>query len=148
MPIVPKFEPRSLSQQEFGEVAYEVMNHVFAIHNDMGRLFDEQFYKRELFDRLPDVMLEPQVDVIYESVKKPYFADVIVGDSALFEIKAAENIHNQHINQTIHYLRLFDLSHGKVINTRPEQVESQFVNCHQRLADLRNPEIDNNSDTG
>lgn len=38
--------------------------------------------------------------------------------------------------QAIHYLRLFDLGHGKIINVRPKQVEHEFMNCNQRLCEL------------
>jgi hypothetical protein len=48
---------RRLSQSEFGELAFDVMRHVFAIHNEIGRFFDEKIYKRELARRLPRVRL-------------------------------------------------------------------------------------------
>ena len=145
MPIIPKFQTRRLSQEEFGKIAYEVMNQVFSIHNEMGRFFDEKNYQHELAARFPHVTLEGQVNgqvnVVYENFTKRYYADVIVGEGSLFEFKAAGSIHKQHESQAIHYLHLLDLAHGKIINIRPEQVESKFVNCSQRLDDLKNPEI-------
>ena len=48
MPITMSTRVRRLSQSEFGELAYEVMGCVFAIHDELGRLFDETLYKREL----------------------------------------------------------------------------------------------------
>ena len=53
-----------------------------------------------------------------------------------FEFKAAEAIHPKHRGQGIHYLFLFDLGHGKIVNVRNEEVEHEFVNCNQRLVDL------------
>jgi len=41
MPIALRVPVRRLSQREFGEIAFEVMRHVFAIHNEIGRFFDE-----------------------------------------------------------------------------------------------------------
>ena len=41
MPIKVHADLRHLDQDEFGEIAYEVMDHVFAIHNKMGRFLDE-----------------------------------------------------------------------------------------------------------
>jgi hypothetical protein len=58
MPISLPFPVRRLTQPEFGEISFEVMRHVFAIHNDLGRFFDEKIYKRELAHRLPHVRLE------------------------------------------------------------------------------------------
>lgn len=139
MPIIPSITTRRLSQKEFGALAYEVMDHVFAIHGDFGRFFDEKIYKKELAARMKGVLLEVFVDVVHGTFSKRYFADVIVHDSGLFEFKAADAIQSKHRGQTIHYLLLFDLAHGKLINVRTEEVRHEFVNCHRRLANLRNP---------
>ncbi len=34
MPIIPSIETTRISQNEFKELSYQVMQHVFAIHND------------------------------------------------------------------------------------------------------------------
>jgi GxxExxY protein len=141
MPIIPSITTRRLSQKEFGALAYEVMDHVFAIHGDFGRFFDEKIYKKELAARMNGVHLEVFVDVVHGSFTKRYFADVIVGDGGLFEFKAADAIHPRHRGQIIHYLLLFDLSRGKIINVRTEEVKHEFVNCNSRLANLRRPFI-------
>jgi GxxExxY protein len=141
MPIHRSVETTRISQEDFKPLAYEVMEHVYAIHNDFGRFFDERIYKRELADRLPGTELELQVTVTYDTFSKPYFLDVLVRRRGLFEFKATVGIHPRHRSQAFNYLLLFDLAHGKIINTRPERVESEFVNCHQRLEDLRNPTI-------
>lgn len=142
MPIIPAVSVKPISQKAFGELAYDVMKHVFTIHNEFGRFFEEIVYKRELAARMPGIHLEVPVDVTHHTFSKRYFADVLASASGLFEFKAADAIHPRHRSQTIHYLLLFGLHHGKIINTRPEQVEHEFVNCQSRLEDLRNPVID------
>ena len=67
-----------MTQLQFGGVAYEVMQHLFAVHHEFGRLFDEIVYKRELAARMNDVQLEVSVDVAHETFTKRYFADAIV----------------------------------------------------------------------
>ena len=67
MPISLRVPIRRLSQLEFGELAFDVMRHVFAIHNEIGRLFDENIYKRELAQRLPGVRLEEPIDITFDS---------------------------------------------------------------------------------
>ncbi len=54
MPITTRIPLRRLNQSEFGDIAYEVMRHVFAIHNELGRFFDEKIYKAELAQRMSD----------------------------------------------------------------------------------------------
>lgn len=142
MPIKPTIATRRISPEEFKHLAYDVMEQVYAIHNDFGRFFDERIYKQELAARMNSVELEIAVDVIHQSFSKRYFADALVHRAGLFEFKAAEAIHDRHVGQTINYLLLFDLPHAKVINIRPGKVESRFVNCHQQLTDLRLPVVD------
>jgi GxxExxY protein len=135
MPINLKTRLRRLSQAEFGELAYTVMGCVFEIHQDLGRLFDEKIYKRELAHRLPGVQLEVPLEVRHETFAKTYYLDVVVGDGGLFEFKAAEAITPRHRAQTLNYLHLAELAHAKLVNLRPEQVEHEFVNTSLTRAD-------------
>lgn len=142
MPIIPSIKTTRISQDEFKALSYEVMRHVFAIHNEFGRLFDEGIYKKELAVRMDGVILEASVALVHRTFVKQLFADVIVSQSGLFEFKATETLHPKHRSQTIQYLLLFDLSHAKLVNMRTEHVQHEFVNCHQRLQELRQFTID------
>ena len=119
---------RRLSQSEFGELAYQVMRCVFEIHDELGRLFNEQLYKCELAYGYPGVQREVPIDVCHGSFAKTYHLDVLVADGGLFEFKMAETLVPKHRAQTLNYLYLADLSHGKLVNLRPEQLEHEFVN--------------------
>ena len=77
MPITTRIPIRRLSQSEFGDIAYQVMQHVFAIHNEIGRFFDEKIYKLELAQRLPGVRLEEPVEVTFGSFRKTYEEAVV-----------------------------------------------------------------------
>lgn len=135
MPIAINPPVRHISQSEFGELAYEVMRHVFAMHNEMGRFFDEKIYKQELAHRMSNVRLEQPIDVSFESFQKTYFLDVLISDGGLFEFKTTESLTARHRSQLMHYLLLSELSHGKLINMRPESVQHEFVNTTLRRAD-------------
>jgi GxxExxY protein len=141
MPIHCPITTKRISQNEFKQLASEVMHHVFAIHNEFGRFFDEQIYKKELAERLEGIELELAIAVTFGTFSKTYYADVLLHNSGLFELKAADAIHPRHRGQTLNYLLLLDLAHGKVINVRPERVGHEFVNCPSRLVDLRNPAV-------
>lgn len=142
MPITRTTETIRPTQSEFGEIAYDVMNCVYDIHNEFGRFFDEAVYKRELADRIPGMELELPVTVTHGTFSKLYKLDVLAHKRGIFEFKAAEAIVPRHRGQTINYLLLFDLPHGKIINVRPERVGDEFVNCHLRLEELRNPSVE------
>ena len=52
MPIHVHAEIRHLDQDEFGRIAYAVMDHAFAVHDKMGRFFDEDIYRDEVAARI------------------------------------------------------------------------------------------------
>ena len=128
MPIQTTTAIPRLSQKEFGEIAYTVMQHVFAMQRDFGRFFDERIYKQELALQLPGVKLEVPLTVSHASFSKQYFLDVVVSDAAILEFKTVEKLGPRHRAQLLHYLFLLDLSHGKLINMRTTEVEHEFVN--------------------
>ena len=48
MPVCPSSSTTRISQDDFKALASEVMRHVFDIHNEFGRLFDELIYDVKL----------------------------------------------------------------------------------------------------
>ena len=96
MPVTCPIPLRVLSQEEFGELSFDVMRDVFAIHNSLGRLFDESIYKQALAARRRDVMLEVPIDVSFGPFSKRYFMDVLARASGVFEFKAVDGIAPRH----------------------------------------------------
>ncbi|HXI71441.1 MAG TPA: GxxExxY protein [Verrucomicrobiae bacterium] len=135
MPVIIHAPMRRLSQAEFGELAYSVMRCVFQIHDEMGRLFDEKIYKRELAHRHAGVQLEVPIEVVHATFRKLQYLDVLVDGGGPFEFKAVEAIAPRHPAQLLHYMLLAELSHGKLVNLRKESVEHQFVNTTLRRED-------------
>jgi len=134
MPVIVHADVRRMSQNEFGSVAYEVMKHVFAIHSEFGRFLCEEIYHSEIARRCGGLMKVP-VDVRHRDFHKRYFIDLLIGDGAVFELKAAAKLTDRHRGQLLQYLLLTDLSHGKLINLRADLVEHEFVNTMLTLAD-------------
>src|ERR1041384_3304128 len=128
MPIFLRNPVHCLSQVEFAELAYSVMGHVFEIHHEMGRFFDEKIYKRELAHRHPGVQLEFPIEVTHGTFRKLQYIDVLVDGRGPFEFKAVEAITPRHLAQLLHYMLLAELRHGKLVNLRKASAEHQFVN--------------------
>lgn len=129
MPITCREPLRPLSYGEFAQLAYELMRDVFAIHNELGRFFDEKHYQRALALRRPDLKMEVPLYVSFETFKKTYYLDALLAGGGLLEFKTVETLTNRHRAQALHYLMLADLPRGLLINLRPELVVREFVNC-------------------
>jgi GxxExxY protein len=141
MPIQVNATIRHLDQNDFGRIAYDVMGHVFEIHNEFGRFFDEKIYKRELSRRCPAIQLEIPIEVRFDSFRKLYFLDALADGGAAFEFKTVESLTDRHRSQLLHYLLMTDLSHGKLVNMRTEQVQHEFVNTMLRSSDRTGFEV-------
>lgn len=141
MPILLDAVTIRLNQYDFGRISHKVMRQVFDIHNEFGRFFDEKIYKRELARRLPHTQLEVPLQVTFENFSKHYFLDVLVEGGAVFEFKTVESLVERHRAQLLHYLLLAELSHGKLVNMRTDQVQHEFVNTTLHLHDRTNFQV-------
>lgn len=138
-----------VDQERFHIIDSRVMRHVFDIHNSMGRFFDERIYQEELARRCRSsgyaVYLEPWLKVSYRSFSKIYRLDMLVEGGIIYELKTMDTLTNHHFRQTLNYLLLSDLGHGKLINFRPTSVAHRFVSTTIRLADRMDYEISDES---
>src|SRR5258708_19455859 len=108
MPVMLDCRFRKLSQDEFGELAYQVMGHIFDIHRDFGPLFDEEIYQRELARRVAGARIEVPIEIAFDGFRKTYYIDLLVDRGALFELKTAETLHDPHQTQLLTYPLLTD----------------------------------------
>jgi len=136
MPIHVHADTRHLNQDRFGKIAFTVMDHAFAVHDEMGRFFDEDIYRDVVAARIDgEVQTEVMIEVVFEDFRRDYFMDMLVAGGALFELKVVKQLGAAHRAQVLNYLLLCEVSHAKLINFRPKQVEHEFVNTHLKHAD-------------
>jgi hypothetical protein len=114
MPIVCPVEIRSLSRGEFYGLDYKVMKLVFAVHNEMGRFWDERINETEIAARcramhLDSVETQVPIRVSHAGFLKTYEV----------ELKAVDTLLNQHVRQALHYNLLLGVNFGKLVNFRP-----------------------------
>jgi len=136
---------RQLSQQEFGDIAYEVMGHVFAVHRELGRLFDEEIYRTEIAHRMMNAVQEVPIDVTFGDFSKTFYMDLLVDGGAIFELKTVDAFVPRHKAQLLNYLLLTDSMHGKLVNMRLENVVHEFVNTTIRRSDRVSFSIDDDN---
>ena len=125
-----------MNQQDFQQVAHEVVGLAFAIHNEMGRLFDEDVYRDAMADALGSrAQTEVGIRVEHGDYVKTYRRDLVVDGWATFELKAADALDSANESQLLNYLFLTGQSHGKLINFKTPSVEHKFVNSTLALED-------------
>ena len=73
MPIQVDVNIRHLDQAEFGEIAYDVMDHIFTVHNKMGRFLHEGIYQNAVAARVgDDSQTRVRIEVRFEDFLKEY----------------------------------------------------------------------------
>ena len=139
-----KFIP--LTDAERRPLDFEIMSHVFASHNELGRLCDEDIYKNDVRERLNAASLtaktEVPVTVAWRGFRKTYFLDLVVGDALLYELKAAVALTGHHKAQFLNYILLLSLPSGKLLNFCAPKVESEFVATRLTLEKRRSIAFD------
>ena len=134
MPIISAVDTDRIDEELFKKIAYRVVGHAIAVHNEFGRLYNEVIYKNELRHRcLADydrVDIESPIVVSYKSFTKTYYQDLVINGMAPFELKAIETITDAEKAQTLNYLYLTGLQHSKILNFRSDKVDYPFVSTH------------------
>src|SRR6266496_6339011 len=82
MPIEVDTRIQTIDQEEFHALDRRIMRVVFDLHNEFGRLFDEDLYKCEIAARCLDIGLKPaerevRIRVRHETFVKDYFMDLL-----------------------------------------------------------------------
>jgi len=132
MPIAVPAGVSAIEQSEFHEISYQVVGLAYRVHNELGRLWDEDIYQRELAFRcekagLSNVATEVPIRVSFRTFSKTYLMDLLVGGGAMFELKTANALTEAHRTQALQYLLLAGLNHGALVNLRSATVQHRFV---------------------
>ncbi len=78
----------------------------------------------------------------HRDFSKTYSLDLVIGNSAIYELKVAAQLASENEAQLLNYLFLEGVGHGKLINFRPAQVQSRFVNTTLTPAGRRQMSVD------
>lgn len=131
MPVCVQQKIQAMTEQSFYDLDFKIMNWAFKILNQMGRFFDEKIYKNKLAEicRSNGVSADTEVaiELTHQNFSKTLYIDLLVQCGAVYELKTASSIISDHRIQTLDYLFLTNIQHGKIINFRTPSVTHEFV---------------------
>ena len=117
----------------FHDIDEIVMGYAFEIQNTLGRFCSEKIYQNALAYKcnnapgINSVDVEVPLKVVYETFTKCYFADLIINNSIIYELKAVDELNGSHQAQLLNYLMIAEKKFGKLINFKSESVQYHFV---------------------
>ena len=114
------------------ELSYEIMGAAFEVHNALGAGFLEKVYENALMIALRKRGMKCQqqapIQVTYEGeVVGEYFADILVNDSVILELKTVEALTNVHRAQAINYLKATGFRLAILINFAKPKLEYERI---------------------
>ena len=103
------------------DITESIIKSFYKVYNDLGYGFLEKVYENALFYELKNtghfVEKQKSITVWYNELEVGnYFADLIIEDKVIVELKAAENIVEAHEFQLINYLKATDIEVGLLLN--------------------------------
>lgn len=106
----------------------KVLGAVFEVSNTLGAGFLEKVYQRALLRELSlrgiRAVAEASLAVIYKGHPVgEYFADLLVDDALVVELKCAERLANEHTAQCLNYLRASGRTVCLLVNFQKPKVE-------------------------
>jgi len=106
---------------QLNELTYKVIKCFYKVYNTLGYGFLEKVYERALSIELNKMGLKVEIQkpikVYYDNqIIGEYFADIMVNDIVIVELKAVEILCEQHELQLINYLKATDIEFGLLLN--------------------------------
>ena len=104
-----------------GEITDLILKAFFKVYNTLGYGFLEKVYENamriELRNMGLNVLQQKNIKVFYETDQVgEYFADLLINGLVIVELKAAENICEEHEAQLLNYLKATDIEVGLLLN--------------------------------
>jgi len=117
------------------EITDQVLKAYYKVFNHLGYGFLEKVYENALGIELQKVGLfcekQKPIKVFYDGkVVGKYFADLVVNNTVIIELKAAVGICEEHECQLINYLKATEIEVGLLLNfgNKPEFKRKIFTN--------------------
>lgn len=129
-----------MSELKHSEITGEIIRSFYQVYNSLGYGFLEKVYENSLALELRDsglsVIQQKPISVFYRGVVVgEYFADLLVADVVLVELKVASKIIEAHEAQLLNYLRATNMEVGLLLNfgEKPEHKRKIYTNDNKPL---------------
>jgi GxxExxY protein len=115
-------------QHGYGNLTERVLGAVFEVSNTLGAGFLEKVYERALLREIGILGIRAASQVSFPVTYKgyaigEYFADILVEDTLVIELRCVERLANEHTAQCINYLRASGRDLCLLVNFQKPKVE-------------------------
>ena len=110
---------------------YKIIGLCMEVHNNLGKGFSEIVYKDALEIEFRDAGIfyerEKEFTVNYKGIVLPhrFYADFVVFGNIILEVKSVQNIIDEHIAQTLNYLKVSQNKVALLVNFNEDKLRYQ-----------------------
>jgi len=114
----------------YKELSYKIVELSLEVHNELGCGFLEKVYENAMMLLLEregiSARQQAPADVHFQGkVIGQYFADILVDNKVILELKTVDVIANIHVAQVLNYLRATGMKLGMILNFGKPRFEYQ-----------------------
>lgn len=116
---------KSTLPYKHSEITDKIIAAFYKVYNTLGYGFLEKVYENALMIELrkgyAPAEAQKQITVLYEGeTVGEYFADILVADAVIIELKAAKMLADEHEAQLLNYLKATSYEVGLLLNFGPK----------------------------
>ena len=108
---------------------YTIVGILFEVHKNLGKGFSEIVYKDaiefEFQQQNIPYQREKEFEIEYKGTILPhkFYADFVVNEDIILEVKAIKEFSNEHIAQILNYLKLAESEIGLLVNFQTKSLQ-------------------------
>ena len=119
------------------ELTDQILKVFYKVYNELGYGFLEKVYQNAMYLELKsqgfEVDAQKQIKVYYNSeIVGDFFADLIINDLVILELKACEMLVKVHSAQTLNYLKATNIEIALLLNFGEKPEIKRFIFTNNR----------------
>ncbi len=124
---------------KYCDLTLNILNAFYHVYNKLGYGFLEKVYENALAHELRKrgftIAQQAPIKVTYDGIiVGNYFADILVNNAVILELKAAETIAEEHEAQLLNYLKASQIDVGLVLNFGPKpQIKRRIFETARKI---------------
>ncbi|GGD28544.1 GxxExxY protein [Flavobacterium orientale] len=113
--------------------SYQLVGILFEVHNNLGKGFSEIVYKDALEYEFKNSSIqferEKEYSVNYKNIilKHKFYADFVIFDKIILEIKSCKSLNDEHIAQCLNYLKVSNNKLAILVNFNTDSLEHKRI---------------------
>lgn len=128
-------------EYKYSDITRQIIGAFFDVYNNLGYGFSEKIYENSMMIELRKrdfrLVQQASIPVFYEGqLIGQYYADIIVNDKVIVELKATRHIIADHEAQLLNYLKATNFEVGLLLNFGPKAQTKRKAFSNERKGNL------------